>query len=338
LLFMVMAPAAPLLISLGGHSEALQRLEMAYLYCLSFAALPMLVMAAINGFFSGRGKTGTVLGIEAFGTGVNVALALCLIFGRAGFPEMGIEGAGWATVAGSWASALLALGFFLRRQYRTEFATGSGWRFERDLFGRLLRYGGPAGMQVFLDVLVFHLFTQIVGKLGDVAMGATTLTVRLNMIAFLPMIGLGQAVSIVVGQRLGANRPDLAEKSTYIGLRWMLGYMGIVAVIYLECPRELRRAGGGGAVPADLRGDLFSGRFDQSDILVRPAGRGRYLVRFAPHVLPRLAADGGADLLRLAVASRRHLGMGVRDDSYHRDVGVLFLSLPVGKMEDDAGD
>src|SRR4029077_11582769 len=135
---------------------ALQELEIKYLRCLAFAGLPMLVMAAVNGFFSGRGQTWTVLGIEAFGTVVNVLLALVLIFGWAGFPEMGIEGAGWATVAGSWASAFLALVLLLKPKYRTEFATGAGWRPERQLFGRLLRYGGPAGMQVFLDVLVFH--------------------------------------------------------------------------------------------------------------------------------------------------------------------------------------
>src|SRR5436190_8237174 len=114
----------------------------------------MLVMSAINVFFSVRGQTCTVLAIEAFGTAINVVLALVLIFGRAGFPEMGIAGAGWATVAGSWASALFALCLFLGRRYRDEFATASGWRLERDLFGRLMKYGGPAGMQVFLDVLV----------------------------------------------------------------------------------------------------------------------------------------------------------------------------------------
>src|SRR5436190_9188722 len=105
----------------------------------------MLVMSAINVFFSVRGQTCTVLAIEAFGTAVNVALALVLIFGRAGFPEMGIAGAGWATVAGSWASALLAVGLLLRRQYRVAFATVSGWRPERALFSRLMKYGGPAG-------------------------------------------------------------------------------------------------------------------------------------------------------------------------------------------------
>ncbi len=236
LAFLVVVPVAPYLIALGGHSDNLQPLETVYLQCWAFAAMPMLVMSAINGFFSGRSQTWTVLGIEAVGTAVNVALALVLIFGRAGFPEMGIEGAGWATVAGSWASALVALALFLRPKYRTTFATGTGWRLDRELFGRLMRYGGPAGLQVFLDVLVFHLFTQLIGRLGEAQMGATTLTIRLNMIAFLPMLGLGQAISILVGQNLGANRPDLAEKSTYTGLRWMFGYMCIVATIYLTMP------------------------------------------------------------------------------------------------------
>jgi MATE family multidrug resistance protein len=239
LLFLAMIPAAPSLIALGGHTAALQVLEVTYLRCLCCAALPMLVMAAINGFFSGRGQTWTVLAIEAAGTSVNVVLALVLIFGRAGFPELGIAGAGWATVTGSWTSALLALWLFVRPEFREEFATLRGWRLERELFGRLMKYGGPAGAQVFLDVLVFHVFVQLVGRLGEAATGAMTLTVRLNMVAFLPMFGLGQAVSILVGQRLGGDRPDLAERSAYTGLKWVFGYMCGIAAIYLLFPGVL---------------------------------------------------------------------------------------------------
>ena len=113
----------------------------------------------------------------------------------------------WATVAGSWTSALVALLLFFRRGYRRDFNTLYGWKFERELFGRLLKYGGPAGAQIFLDVLVFHVFVQLVGRLGEAATAATTLTVRLNMVAFLPMMGIGQAVSILVGQRLGPTGP-----------------------------------------------------------------------------------------------------------------------------------
>jgi MATE family multidrug resistance protein len=212
----------------------------------------MLLMGAVNGFFSGRGQTWTVLGVEAFGTAVNVLLALVLIFGRLGLPELGIAGAGWATVGGSWASALLALGLLLRRRYREAFATASGWRPERDLFRRLLKYGGPAGMQMFLDILVWHVFTQLVGRLGKAETGAMTLAVRLNMIAFLPMLGMGQAVCILVGQRLGGDRPDLAEKSTYTGLWWAAGYMAAVAVVYLTLPGLLVSLFEGGGKPEEF--------------------------------------------------------------------------------------
>lgn len=239
LCFMLMAPAAPILIALGGHSPAIQPLEVQYLQCLSFAALPMLVLAAVNGFFSGRGQTWTVFGIEAFGTCVNAALALVLIFGRLGFPELGIVGAGLATVAGSFASAIFGLCLFLRRRYRIEFNTLAGWAFDRELFGRLMKYGGPAGAQVFLDVLVFHVFTQLVGRLGEAELAATTLTIRLNMVAFLPMMGMGQAISILVGQRLGADRADIAERTTYTGVRWVFGYMFIVAAAYVLIPNVL---------------------------------------------------------------------------------------------------
>jgi MATE family multidrug resistance protein len=101
-------------------------------------------------------------------------------------------------------------------------------------------------------VLVWTAFTQLVGQLGDAAMGATALTVRLNMIAFLPMMGLGQAVCILVGQRLGADRPDLAERSAYTGLKWAFGYMSAVAAVYLTLPGLLVSVFEGDRNPADF--------------------------------------------------------------------------------------
>jgi MATE family multidrug resistance protein len=199
----------------------------------------MAVVAAVNGFFSGRGQTWTVLGIDAVGTAVNVALGLVLIFGRLGFPEMGIAGAGLSTVLGAWASALFGLFLMLWPKFRARYGTLSGWRPERELFGRLLRFGGPAGIQMFLDVLAFTLFTLYVGRLGPAATGATSITITLNMITFLPLLGLGQAICILVGQRLGEDRPGLAEKTTYTGLRWMFGYILVVVTLYLTIPQLL---------------------------------------------------------------------------------------------------
>src|SRR5262245_29032457 len=92
LVFLVVVPLAPWMISLGRPPAELAPLEVIYLRCLAFAALPMLIMAAVNGFFSGRGQTWTVLGIEAFGTMVNILLASVLIFGEEGISKLGIPG------------------------------------------------------------------------------------------------------------------------------------------------------------------------------------------------------------------------------------------------------
>ena len=259
-LFQLMIPLAPLLIRLGGHTPTLQQHETTYLRCLCCAAPPMLVMAAVNGFFSGRGRTWTILLIEAAGTAVNVALAVVFVFGERGVPVLGLPGvpglpdggiaaAGWCTAAGSWVSAAVAVGLFLRTKYRAEFATLSGWRPDTPLLRRLVRFGGPAGLQVFQDVMVFNVFVLAVGALGEAEAGATSLAVRLNMVAFLPMMGMAQAVCILVGQRLGADRPGVAEKTTYSGLRLLFGYTVAIAAVYLILPHTLVKLFDGGVDP-----------------------------------------------------------------------------------------
>jgi len=149
----------------------------------------------------------------------------------------------------------------------------------------------------------------MVGRLGEVAMGATTLTVRLNMISFLPMMGLGQAVCILVGQRLGANRPDLAEKSAKTGLKWTFGYMCAVAAIYLTLPGLIVSIFEGGrdaqdfaAVAAIVPGLLVCvaaySVVDSVNVTfwLRPARRGGHAVRDPGDVLPGLAHHGHPDL------------------------------------------
>src|SRR5438874_2705153 len=122
LAFLGLLPFAEPLVALGGHAASLQALEVSYFRCLCFAALPTLVTAASNSFFAGRGDSWKVLYIDAAGLSVNGVLAYAWIFGRWGFPALGIAGAGWATVVGSSTSALLSLALMLRPCYREQFA------------------------------------------------------------------------------------------------------------------------------------------------------------------------------------------------------------------------
>ena len=239
LLFLGIYPFAAAYVAAGGHEASLQALEAAYLRPLCFAALPMLITATVGSFFAGRGSPWAVLVINGVGTAVNAALAYLLIFGEFGLPRLGIVGAGWATVAGSWAAALTALGMFWRPKFRRDFDTLAGWHPERELFARLMKYGGPAGLQMALDVFTFTIFILLVGQIGPATTAAVSIAITFNLLTFLPMYGMGQAVAILVGQRLGEGRAELAERSTNLGMRWALGYMAVVAVIFVAYPGPL---------------------------------------------------------------------------------------------------
>jgi MATE family multidrug resistance protein len=236
LAFLGLIPLAPQLVALGAHSPVVQALEIEYFQALCWCALPSTLTAAFNGFFSGRGDSWTVLLVNAVGTGVNTVLAYLWIFGVGGFPHWGIAGAGWAMVVGSWASALLAAGLFLRSRYEAEFHTRSGWAFDLDLFTRLLRFGLPNGVQWCIDGLAFTAFILLVGRYGQAELAATNITFAINLLAVLPVMGLGQAVEIIVGQRQGERRPDLSARSTYRGLALAWVYMMVVAGAYFGVP------------------------------------------------------------------------------------------------------
>jgi MATE family multidrug resistance protein len=235
-LFLLFYPFAEPLVALGGHSARLQGLEVTYFHCLCFSALPILITAAANSFFAGRGDSWTVFLIDGTGMTANALFAYGLIFGHWGLPALGMAGAGLATVGGSSISAMLGLGLMLRPQHRAEFATLEGRAFDPALFRRLLRFGLPNGMQWCLEALAFTVFLFLVGRLGGAELAATSITFTLNMVAFFPTLGVGQGVAILVGQRLGQDRPDLAERTTWTGFRLAWLYMVSVAVLYVSVP------------------------------------------------------------------------------------------------------
>jgi MATE family multidrug resistance protein len=234
--FMCLAPMAKSLTALGGHSPLLQELEADYFRCLCFAALPMLLTAATSSFFGGRGDSRTVLIVNAFGMLINALLAYFWIFGRCGLPRLGIIGAGWATVVGSWASAAAGLLLMSSSQHDSQFATRSGWRLDFDLFKRLLKFGVPSGIQWGLDALALTILLFLIGRWGKTSLAASNVTFTVNMIAFLPALGLGQGVAILVGQRQGQNRPDLAARTTWTGFHLALYYTTAMALVYLLLP------------------------------------------------------------------------------------------------------
>lgn len=236
LLFPLLTPLVDRVIAGTDHDPAVKALEAAYFSTLVYCALPMLLVATASGFFAGRGRSWTVLLINGVGSVANAGFAYLFIARQAHDPVRAMEGAGWAVTCGTWVAALFGLALLARPVYRAEFATLSGWRFDPELFARFLKFGLPNGLQWMIEGLAFTAFILIVGNMGAEVAAATTLALSLNMLTFLPVMGLGQGVEVLVGRRQGEKRPELSARTTWTGVKLAMGWMAVVAVLYCTVP------------------------------------------------------------------------------------------------------
>lgn len=219
-----------------GHAPEVQRLEVVYSRILLLGMPLVVISSAASGFFTGRGQTLVVMWVNIGATSVNVVLDYLFIFGKFGLPELGIRGAGWATVASALITCLLFFALMIRPVYNRKYHTLKAWRFEGELFKRLLYFGLPNGIQFMLEVLAFTIFIILVGKIGIVELAASNIAFNINSLAFLPMFGMSIAVSTLVGQRLGENRPAQAERSTWSAFHISFTFFGLLALGYFFIP------------------------------------------------------------------------------------------------------
>jgi MATE family multidrug resistance protein len=232
-----LVPLAGAIFDWAGHDPGVRGLEVAYFQILCYGAGPTLVNSAASTLFTGLGRTRVVMWVNlACAAGLNTLLSYAWIFGRWGLPAWGIRGAGWASVVASVVSAAVFLVLMLGRGYRESYQTLKTWRPDWTLMRRLIRFGLPSGIQFSLDIAAFSTFLLLVGRLGTTALAATTIAFNINSLAFMPMIGLGIAVSTLVGQRLGQDRPDLAERSALSASFVAFVYMGTLALGYAAWP------------------------------------------------------------------------------------------------------
>lgn len=251
-LFLLVRPLTPAFFALSGHTPSLMQQEIVYFQVLLFGAGAAVLAAAQSTFFTGRGQTWIVMLVDSFGAVVNIVLDYGWIFGHWGLPAAGIEGAAWATVVGQWARVLLYFVLLELPGHRRRYYGAAGRRPDGELLRRLLRYGGPTGLQLFVDVAAFSLFLLVMGQLGQQAMAATTLAFNVNSIAFVPMLGLGMAVTTMVGQQLGRNEPELAARATWTSAWLALAYTGAMGLLYVLGPDLLLMGHAAGSNPEEF--------------------------------------------------------------------------------------
>jgi MATE family multidrug resistance protein len=220
-----------------GHAPEVLQLEETYFSILLFCGGGMVLSSAFSSFFSGRGCTRMVMGCNILANGINIFMNYLFVFGVWGLPEMGIAGAAWASVIGSWSAPLFFAIVYFNRKHRKRFGTWKRLRFDRELFVRMFRFGLPSGFHFFTEVAAFTVFVLLIGRLGGMAHVAGNIALSINLIAFMPMIGMGIAASILVGQSLGRNEPEEATRYGWTALRMGLVYIGSIGLTFLLFPQ-----------------------------------------------------------------------------------------------------
>lgn len=220
-------------------SAEVERYGIIYIRIRLYSGIGVFASFAIAGFFRGIGNTKTPMHISIIANIFNVAANYVLIFGKFGFPRLGVTGAALATLLSTILGAILYIILFLSDKYNRIYYTRRFYRIEFSLIRRLTRVGLPMGVQFFLDSASFSVFGAFIARMGDTPLAATNAAVSLMSTSFMPLVGISIATTTLVGQFIGAKQLDHARKSGYTAIKLGCIYAGLVASNFFIFPRFL---------------------------------------------------------------------------------------------------
>jgi len=197
-----------------------------------FAGLAVLVtMWIAMTFFQGCGDSRTPMYVVIFTNGINIVTDPLLIFGMYGFPELGVAGASLATVSSRFIGMLVIIYLLLRRYPEMDFS--SHLRGDLHTAKQLITIGVPAMIQTGMRSITFLAIMAIVAMFGTAALSAYGIVNRLEIVFLMPGFGIAMGTAVIVGQNLGAGRPDRAEKGVLYSLLAYGVFMAAVSAVLI---------------------------------------------------------------------------------------------------------
>jgi putative MATE family efflux protein len=232
------APLAPRLLALMGAAPQVvaQGADFTRVMLAGNATVVMLFM--INAVFRGAGDAAIAMRVLWFANAINILLGPCLIFGLGPFPRMGIVGAAVATNIGRGTGALYAFSRLLRKGGRFDIRR-SYFQLEPAIMARLVRISGPGTFQVFIGMASWIGLVRIISSFGTDALAGYVVGIRVVLFALLPSFGMSNAAATMVGQALGAKKPERAEAAVWKAGFYNLIFLGSVGIIFVLFARQI---------------------------------------------------------------------------------------------------
>ncbi|MBV9958985.1 MAG: MATE family efflux transporter [Acidobacteria bacterium] len=231
---------APKLLELMGASPAVISIGSRYTRVMLGGNASVLLLFLINAIFRGAGDAAIAMRVLWLANAINILLGPCLIFGVGPFPKLGVVGAAVATTIGRSTGALYAFSRLWRE--------GSRVHIKREhlmpdfaLMWRLVKLSASGAFQVFIGMASWIGLMRILSSFGSDVIAGYTIGIRLIIFALLPSLGMSNAAAVMVGQALGAGKPERAEHAVWRAGFYNMLFLGSVGVVFVLFAGQLIR-------------------------------------------------------------------------------------------------
>ena len=226
------APNAAALLRLMGASGTVLQSGTGFTRIMLGGNATVLLLFLLNAVFRGAGDAAIAMRVLVFGNVLNIVLGPCFIFGLGPFPALGVAGAATATNIGRGSAVLYQLYTLTRGRGRVRVGLRH-LRFDLRTMTSVVRLSGLGTVQILIGTASYIGLVRILSGFGSAALAGYTIGIRLIIFAILPAYGISNAAATMVGQNLGAGRPDRAERSVWTAALYNMAFLGAVGLLFL---------------------------------------------------------------------------------------------------------
>jgi putative MATE family efflux protein len=229
---------APRLLEWMGASGPLVATGKHYTSIALGGSIAVMLLFLNNAIFRGAGDASIAMRVLWFSNLINLVLDPCFIFGLGPFPELGVTGAAVSTLIGRSCGVLYQLWILTSGRSRVKLSRAD-LRVVPNVIGSLIRVSSTGVLQFAIAHTSWILLVRIISSFGSAAVAGYTIGIRIFTFAVLPAWGLSGAAATMVGQNLGARKPERAVRAVHVTCAYNLVIMGSIAVAFLFFPQFL---------------------------------------------------------------------------------------------------